>query len=112
MRYRAGALPRGRDVGCWRASPRRPICGGDAGMGVSAEDVAAWLATSCAAQGVPVLVTDPGVLADVAALLCGVPGSAGRAVQPSTPPDRSDPAGVKGSAAGLSGVDECVVENC
>ena len=35
------------------------------------EDVAAWLVASCAEQGVPVLVTDPRVLATVAALLAG-----------------------------------------
>jgi hypothetical protein len=87
-------------------------------MGVSAEQVAAWLAASCAGQGVPVLVTDPRVLADVAALLSaqGAPGSArsagrGRSAGMSDPPDGSDPAGVQGSAAGLSGVDDGVVED-
>lgn len=80
-------------------------------MGVSAEDVAAWLAASCAEQGVPVVITDPRVLADVAALLSAVPGAAGRAVRPSDPPDRSDPARVEGSAARLSGVDDGVVED-
>ncbi len=39
------------------------------------EQVAAWLATSCAAQGVPVKVTDPQTLAKVAALL--TPGGGG-----------------------------------
>jgi hypothetical protein len=82
-------------------------------MGVSAEDVAAWLAASCAEQGVLVLVTDPHVLADVAALLSAAPGSAerGRAVRRSDPPNRSDPARVEGSAALLPGVDDGVVED-
>ncbi len=72
-------------------------------MGMSAEDVADWLAASCAEQGVPVLVTDPRILADVAVLL-----SAGRS---SDPPDRSNAARVEGSAALLSGVDDGVVED-
>lgn len=38
-------------------------------MGLSREAVAAWLSESCAEQGVPVLITDPHVLAKVAALL-------------------------------------------
>ena len=83
-------------------------------MGVSAEDVAAWLAASCAEQGVPVLVTDPRVLADVAALLSAAPGSPGRrarSVKPLDPPDRSDSARVEGSAALLPGVDDGVVED-
>ena len=80
-------------------------------MGVSAADVAAWLAASCAAQGVPVLVTDPRVLADVAALLSGVPRSAKSTVQPSDPPDRADPAWVERPAAWLPGVNESVVED-
>lgn len=37
--------------------------------GLSAEDLAAWVAKSCAAQGVPVKVTDPTVLRRVAVLL-------------------------------------------
>jgi hypothetical protein len=83
-------------------------------MGVSAEDVAAWLAASCAEQGVPVLVTDPRVLADVAALLSaapGLPGRGARSVRLSDAPDRSDPARVEGSAALLPGVDDGVVED-
>lgn len=35
----------------------------------AAEDLAAWVAKSCAAQGVPVKVTDPTVVRRVAALL-------------------------------------------
>ena len=85
---------------------------------MSPEVVAAWLRASCAQQGVPVLITDPRVLADVAALLSaqGVPGSArsvvkARTAEVSDPPDGSDPAGVQRSASGLSGVDDGVVED-
>lgn len=84
---------------------------------MSPEQVAAWLAASCAEQGLSVVVTDPHVLADVAALLAAraVPGSArsagrGRPVRVSDPPDGSDPAGVKGTTAGLAGFDDGVVE--
>jgi hypothetical protein len=85
---------------------------------MSPEQVAAWLAASCAEQGLSVVVTDPHVLADVAALLAtrAVPGSArsagrGRPVVPSDPPDGPDSAGVQGSTAGLAGIDDGVVED-
>jgi hypothetical protein len=66
---------------------------------VSPEQVAAWLAASCQAQGVPVLVTDARVLGRVAALLtpaAGGPASArqrgkGRPAAASQPPDRPHP---------------------
>ena len=82
-------------------------------MGVSREAVAAWLRASCAEQGVPVLITDPHVLADVAVLLSGqgVPGSARRPARVSDSPDGSDPAGVEGPAALLPGLDDGVVED-
>lgn len=38
-------------------------------MPVDREALRAWVAASCAAQGVPVLVTDPGVIAAVGALV-------------------------------------------
>ncbi|WP_238781371.1 hypothetical protein [Prescottella equi] len=44
---------------------------------VDPELLAAWVESSCAAQGVPVRVTDPGVLADVGVLM-GAAGGAGR----------------------------------
>lgn len=64
---------------------------------VSPEQVAAWLAASCQAQGVPVVVTDARVLGQVAALLtpaAGGPAAArqrgkGRPAPVSQPPDRS-----------------------
>lgn len=39
------------------------------GHGLSVEQLRAFLEASCAAQGVPVLVTDPAVVAKVGALL-------------------------------------------
>jgi hypothetical protein len=42
---------------------------------LSREELAAWLAASCAEQGVPIQVTDPQTLAKVAALLA--PGGGG-----------------------------------
>lgn len=40
-------------------------------MAVDRDAVRAWLEASCAAQGVPVVVSDPGVIANVAVLLGG-----------------------------------------
>jgi len=40
--------------------------------------IAEWLDASCAAQGIPVHVTDPGVLARVGVLLGAAPGTDGR----------------------------------
>jgi hypothetical protein len=46
--------------------------------------LAAWVEASCAAQGVPVRVTDPGVLARVGVLMGAAPGTDGRASGRST----------------------------
>ncbi|ALE06949.1 hypothetical protein AL755_18275 [Arthrobacter sp. ERGS1:01] len=40
--------------------------------------LAEWLEANCAAQGVPVHVTDPGVLARVGVLMGAAPGTDGR----------------------------------
>ena len=45
--------------------------------GMSPEDLAAWVAKSCAAQGVPIKVTDPAVLRQVGVLLTGQASGAG-----------------------------------
>jgi len=45
--------------------------------GLSAEDLAVWVAKSCAAQGVPVKVTDPAVLRQVGVLLTGQASGSG-----------------------------------
>lgn len=66
---------------------------------VSREEVAVWLAASCQAQGVPVLVTDARVLGEVAALLAPAVGGsvsarqrgAGCPASASQPPDRPHP---------------------
>lgn len=89
-------------------------------MGLSRDAVAAWLAASCAEQGVPVLITDSNVLAKVAALLAP-PVAAGRATARSAsrgrsrvrsdPPDGPHSAGVQGAAAGLAGSDHGVVQD-
>ena len=88
-------------------------------MGVSPEAVAAWLRASCAEQGVPVLITDPHVLAKVAALLSppaagsGTTRSARRSGSKarSQAPDRPNARRVQGAAAELSGGDDGVVED-
>lgn len=41
--------------------------------GLSEEDLVAWVEASCAAQGVPVKVTDPAVVRGVCALLGQAP---------------------------------------
>lgn len=88
-------------------------------MGLNREEVAAWLAASCAEQGVPVLITDPHVLAKVAALLSPPPAgsetarSAGRSRSRarSQTPDRPDAGRVQCATTGLSGSDDGVVED-
>ena len=42
---------------------------------VTGDELAAWVTASCLAQGVPVKVTDPYVLAQVGVLLTGRPGA-------------------------------------
>ena len=76
---------------------------GPTGADGSGFDVAAWVAASCEAQGVPVKVTDVRVVARVAVLF-GAPAAA------SEPPDRLHPGGVEGVAAGTAG-DHRVVED-
>ena len=43
--------------------------------------LASWVESSCTSQGVPVRVTDPGILAQVGSLM-GVAGGAGRKRSP------------------------------
>lgn len=42
---------------------------------VDRAELLAWLTASCARQGVPVVISDPGVIAQAAALLGGGPAS-------------------------------------
>lgn len=52
------------------------------GQRFTAEQVADWVRASCLAQGVPVVVSDPGVVSDVVALATGrAVGPADRAPQ-------------------------------
>lgn len=87
-------------------------------MSVDREAIAAWVAASCAAQGVPVRITDPGVVAKVTVLLRGGLSRGGprqgaqRGRPPrSEPPGRDDPVGVELAAAGLAGHDRREVEH-
>lgn len=51
---------------------RRCGCSGVVvGRGLASEVVAAWVAASCSAQGVPVKIADAGAIRDVAVLLTG-----------------------------------------
>ncbi len=82
-------------------------------------DLAAWVAASCEAQGVPVKVEDPEVIRRVCVLLrasesgtdsCGSTG--GSRPVASEAPDRLDSIGVQGSGVGRAGCDDGVVEDC
>lgn len=92
--------------------------GGGAGRWWSEAQVAGWVARSCAAQGGPVLVRDPLVVAQVAALLGAhaAPGRARRArragvASGSEPPDGVDAVEVHGAGAGPGWGDDGVVED-
>ena len=83
--------------------------------------LASWVAASCAAQGVPVKVTDLGVLSRVGVLLgvrVGAPRAHGAAAPstrapaaPSQPPDGLHPLGVQRSGSGGTGADDGVVQD-
>jgi hypothetical protein len=87
---------------------------------VSPESVAAWVSASCAAQGLPVKVTDAGAVARVVTLLGGPLGS-GRAQARSAstarprralqPPHGSDPLDVESAALVGARFDDGVVED-
>lgn len=84
------------------------------------EALAAWVEASCAAQGLPVKVTDAGAVARVVTLLGGPLGS-GRAQARSAstarprpalqPPHGSDPVDVEPAAPVCSRLDDGVVED-
>lgn len=77
-------------------------------MGVDREALAAWVVASCAAQGVPVHVSDPGVLTRMRALVgVAAPGRSGSALaepradaRPLQHPHRLDPSRVEPVAGG------------
>lgn len=53
---------------------------------VDPEMLAAWVETSCAVQGAPVRVTDPGVLANVGVLMGAAGGAPDGSAAPSAEP--------------------------
>ena len=83
------------------------------------EVVRRWLIESCAAQGVPVLVGDPRVLSEVAALIGGVGGRRPRQAKrapastlpPSEPPNRLDSARVQTASTVGAGSNDGVLED-
>jgi hypothetical protein len=86
---------------------------------LSDEQLAAWVAASCHAQGVPVKVSEARVVEQVRVLLTGQAGrtaparTRGRSAPAgrSQPPDRPDPFRVEGLGAAGSWSDDSVVEH-
>jgi hypothetical protein len=56
--------------------------------GLNSEQLAQWVSASCAAQGVPVFVTDPTVVGRVGSLLGGRPGAPARRASTEEAPGR------------------------
>ena len=74
----------------------------------------AWAEESCAAQGLPVKVSDLAVLSAVAGLLGAAPGAsrvAASSPNRSDPPDRGEPALVELVVAAPAGADDQVIED-
>ena len=86
---------------------------------LSDEQVRAWVARSCSAQGVPVHVTDVLVLERVRVLLTGTAGPTRQAGSSSSaasragsePPDRPHPVGVERAGAEDTGANDGAVEH-
>lgn len=85
-------------------------------MGLSGDDLAVFVARSCAAQGVPVRLSDAGVVRRVVALLGGDPPA--KAAEPpadgaplSELPDDVDSVGVELPSAGFARSDHDVVND-
>ena len=74
--------------------------------GMSPDDVRALVERTCAAQGIPVYASAPGVVAAVAALL-----GSGFSREGSGTPDRLDASGVETVGLSLRGVDHDVMDN-
>ena len=85
-------------------------------MGIDREALRAWLEASCSVQGVPILVTDAGVVSQIGVLLRGrdaawQPRSGERGTRPSQPPGGNNPVRVDHSAPTTgTGVDGGEVE--
>jgi hypothetical protein len=86
------------------------------GARLSDQQVRAWVANSCAAQGLPVHVTDALVVERVRVLLTGTAGRTSRPAGSSStagsePPDRLHPFRVQAPGAEGAGADDGVVED-
>jgi hypothetical protein len=89
------------------------IVGGVTADRLSEEQVHAWVARSCAEQGLPLHVTDVLVLGRVRVLLTGTAGPGARPASArvrSEPPDRLHPVRVQGARAQQAGTDDGVVQ--
>ena len=85
-------------------------------MMINREQMNAWLDASCVAQGVPVAITDPVAVAQIAALLsgqdaAGEPRSGDRSIQRLQPPSGNDPVRIQMLRAGGSGLDSGVIKD-
>ncbi len=87
--------------------------------GLSGDEFAAWVKASCERSGVPVFVTDPGVLVQVGRLVGGRPGGSARRGSASAAPGRGsqtpvdfDAGWVDGADSHRSGADGDVVDKC
>lgn len=85
-------------------------------MMINREQMNAWLEASCVVQGVPVAITDPVAVAQVAALLsgqdaAGEPRSGDRSIQRLQPPSGNNSVGIKTARAGGSGLDGGVIKD-
>lgn len=80
-------------------------------MAIDREALRAWVAASCAAQGVELIVSDPAVVARVGVLLGGrgaartPPRGGERGIRPSQSPGGDDAVRVKRSRAGSARAD-------
>ena len=85
-------------------------------VGLSSDELAAFVRRSCAAQGVEVFVTDAGVMDRVGALLGAATAGSGHSAAEggavsSESPDDLGPVGVEGLGTGGSGSDHDVVND-
>jgi len=83
-------------------------------MGLTGDELAAFVTRSCERQGVPVFVTDAAVLARVTALLGAgppAPPKAGGRPAPSKTPHQLDPVRIERTSARGTGSDDGVIED-